>query len=87
MKSHRDPHLHKLVHGPASLPRLRTIFADKTYTPPEMGNLPPDLQRWPIGWYLTSPASFFITFMFVLSFLLVMPSVIFLRGWHSPTSA
>ncbi len=58
---------------------LRAIFFDKDYLPPDLGSLPPNLQRWPIGWYLSSPASFFITFMFVFSLVLVTPSVIFLR--------
>jgi ABC-type transport system involved in multi-copper enzyme maturation permease subunit len=64
---------------------LRTLFFDKTYQPPAFGDLPADLQRWPIGWYLSSPASFFITFMFVLSFVLVMPSIILLR-WMAQTN-
>jgi ABC-type transport system involved in multi-copper enzyme maturation permease subunit len=64
---------------------LRTLFFDKTYTPPKFGELPAELQRWPMGWYLSSPASFYITFMFVLSFLLVTPSVILLR-WLAQTN-
>jgi ABC-type transport system involved in multi-copper enzyme maturation permease subunit len=64
---------------------LRTLFNDTTYLPPDFGDLPPSLQRWPIGWYLSSPASFFITFMFVLSFVLVMPSIILLR-WMAQTN-
>jgi ABC-type Na+ efflux pump permease subunit len=64
---------------------LRTLFFDKAYLPPDFAHLPPDLQRWPIGWYLSSPASFFITFMFVLSFVLVMPSIILLR-WMAQTN-
>jgi ABC-type Na+ efflux pump permease subunit len=58
---------------------LRTIFHDKAYLPPDLGALPANLQGWPVGWYLSSPASFYITFMFVLSLVLVTPSVIFLR--------
>jgi ABC-type transport system involved in multi-copper enzyme maturation permease subunit len=64
---------------------LRTLFFDKAYLPPELGSLPPDLQSWPFGWYLSSPASFYITFMFVLSFLLVTPSVVLLR-WLAQTN-
>ncbi len=56
---------------------LRSIFFDKDYMPPE--TLPPELQSWPISWYLTSPASFYITFMFAFSALLVTPSVVLLR--------
>jgi ABC-type transport system involved in multi-copper enzyme maturation permease subunit len=58
---------------------LRTIFSDKDYMPPALSDLPANLQGWPIGWYLTNPASFYITFMFVLSLLLITPSVILLR--------
>ena len=58
---------------------LRTIFFDKDYLPPEVGTLPPGLQAWPWGWYLSSPASFYVTFMFGLSLLLVLPSIVLLR--------
>jgi ABC-type transport system involved in multi-copper enzyme maturation permease subunit len=58
---------------------LRTIFFDKSYLPPDIGALPPAWQAWPFGWYLSSPASFYIVFMFALSLLLVTPSVILLR--------
>ena len=34
---------------------------------------------WPWNWYLSSPQTFYITFMFVLSFVLVMPSIFMLR--------
>jgi ABC-type transport system involved in multi-copper enzyme maturation permease subunit len=64
---------------------LRTLFSDKATLPPKFGELPADLQRWPMGWYLSSPASFFITFMFGLSFVLVTPSVILLR-WLAQTN-
>ncbi len=37
------------------------------------------MQGWPIGWYLSNPASFYITFIFGLSFLLILPAIIFLR--------
>jgi ABC-type Na+ efflux pump permease subunit len=64
---------------------LRTLFFDKNYMPPELGSLPPQLQRWPFGWYLSNPASFYIWFMFVLSFILVIPSVLMLR-WLAQTT-
>ncbi len=64
---------------------LRTLFFDKNYTPPLLVELPPELQRWPIGWYLSSPASFFITFMMGLSLVLVTPSIILLR-WMAQTN-
>jgi ABC-type transport system involved in multi-copper enzyme maturation permease subunit len=58
---------------------LRTIFHERGNIPPELGMLPANLQTWPIGWYLSNPAGFYVTFMFVFSLLLVTPSVIFLR--------
>ena len=64
---------------------LRTIFADKAYLPPDFNALPPDLQSWPTGWYLSSPASFYITAMFTLSMILVLPSIILLR-WVAQTN-
>ena len=64
---------------------LRTIFFDQTYLPPELGTLPPDLQRWPVGWYLSSPASFYVSLMFGLSLLLVLPSIVLLR-WVAQTN-
>jgi ABC-type transport system involved in multi-copper enzyme maturation permease subunit len=58
---------------------LRVIFNDPTYAPPLYQDLPAHLQRWPVGWYLSSPTSFYISFMFFISFLLVMPSILLLR--------
>jgi ABC-type transport system involved in multi-copper enzyme maturation permease subunit len=64
---------------------LRTIFFDKAYLPPELGSLPPSLQAWPTGWYLSNPSSFYITAMFGLSLLLVLPSIVLLR-WVAQTN-
>lgn len=58
---------------------LRVIFNDPTYTPPDLGALPPDLQGWPVGWMLSSPHTFYVSLMFSLSFALVAPSIILLR--------
>jgi ABC-type Na+ efflux pump permease subunit len=58
---------------------LRTIFNEKTYTPPDLAQLPESLQRWPIGWWLSNPASFYTSLMFFLSFVLVSPSIVLLR--------
>lgn len=57
----------------------RVVFNDKTYLPPAFGDLPPVLQRWPIGWALSSPHTFYTSFMFFFSFLLVFPSILLLR--------
>lgn len=58
---------------------LRVIFNDPEYTPPDLGALPANLRGWPTGWYLSRPQSFYISFFFFLSFLLVMPSIMMLR--------
>jgi ABC-type transport system involved in multi-copper enzyme maturation permease subunit len=58
---------------------LKAVFNDKTYLPPHYGDLPEHLKFRPISYYFTSPASFFISFMFFLSFALVTPSIIMLR--------
>jgi len=58
---------------------LRTIFNEKTYTPPDLAQLPSNLQSWPIGWCLSHPASFYTSLMFFLSFVLVSPSMLMLR--------
>lgn len=58
---------------------LRSIFGEPAYTPPDLGKLPPNLQAWPVGWYLSRPHSFFIVVNFALSLLLVLPAVLLLR--------
>ncbi|HEY8669189.1 MAG TPA: ABC transporter permease subunit, partial [Tepidisphaeraceae bacterium] len=58
---------------------LRVIFNDKTYMPPSVAQLPQGLQWWPMAWYLSSPATFYTSFMFFLSVVLVLPSILFLR--------
>ncbi|HXE53215.1 MAG TPA: ABC transporter permease subunit, partial [Tepidisphaeraceae bacterium] len=58
---------------------LHTIFNQKTYTPPDLAQLTPDVQGWPWGWYLSNPAGFYTSFMFFLSFVLVSPSIVLLR--------
>jgi ABC-type Na+ efflux pump permease subunit len=64
---------------------LATLFANKDSRPPMPADLPENLRYWPVSWYLTSPASFYITFMFFLSFVLVTPSVVLLR-WLAQTN-
>jgi ABC-type transport system involved in multi-copper enzyme maturation permease subunit len=59
---------------------LRVIFHQKEFLPPDdVLSLPQGLQRWPLGWYFTHPQSFYISFMFFLSFVLVTPSIFLLR--------
>ena len=56
---------------------LRVLFGEPAYRPPELGMV--QHMGWPWGWYLSSPHTFYITFMFFLSFVLVTPSIIVLR--------
>src|SRR5258705_1778661 len=56
---------------------LRVIFGEARYRPPELGTV--QNMSWPWGWYLSSPHTFYISFMFFLSFVLVMPSIFMLR--------
>ncbi len=58
---------------------LRSILFDRSYLPPELTQLPPSLRAWPYSSYLTNPAGFFVGSMFLLSFLLVIPSIVLLR--------
>ena len=58
---------------------LETIFKNRDYMPPAILELPEDLRGWPLGYYLSNPANFYTTFMFVLSFVLVTPSIVVLR--------
>ena len=65
---------------------LQTIFHDKEHAPPALGDLPKNLQAWPWGWYLSNPASFYTTFMFFLSFVLISPSILVLRRLAHPST-
>src|SRR5882762_3938401 len=56
---------------------LRVIFGEPVYRPPEPGMV--QGYSWPWNWYLSSPHTFYITFMFVLSLVLVTPSIFMLR--------
>jgi ABC-type transport system involved in multi-copper enzyme maturation permease subunit len=58
---------------------LRTIFNDQKYLPPDVGQLPAELQTWPFGAMLSRPAAFYTSLMFFLSFVLISPSIVFLR--------
>jgi ABC-type transport system involved in multi-copper enzyme maturation permease subunit len=64
---------------------LRAIFHDKAYIPPNLADLPENLRGWPWGWYLSSPTSFYVSFMFFLSIVLVTPSIILLRRMAQST--
>jgi len=58
---------------------LRTIFNDQKYLPPDIGQLPAELQTWPFGVMCSRPAAFYTGLMFFLSFVLISPSIVFLR--------
>jgi ABC-type transport system involved in multi-copper enzyme maturation permease subunit len=66
---------------------LRVIFHDKNYTPPNLADLPQSYQTWPLGWYWTSPASFYVCFMLLLSLAMMVPSVLFLRRLAQSTTS
>ncbi len=58
---------------------LRVVLGDPTYRPPDIGMLPASLKGWPLSWYFTNPANFYVTLMFIFSLLLVSPSIVLLR--------
>ncbi len=58
---------------------LKAIFHSPEYLPPDAGSLPPNLRTWPIGWWLTNPAGFYVALMFALGAVLVAPSIVLLR--------
>ena len=69
---------------------LRTVFHDSAYMPPALSDLPTqphDFRRWPIGWFLSDPASFYVTFMFFISFVLISPSILLLRRLAQSTTS
>jgi ABC-type transport system involved in multi-copper enzyme maturation permease subunit len=66
---------------------LRVIFKDRAYVPPNLADLPPSYQTWPVGWYWTSPASFYVCFMLLLSLAMMVPSVLFLRRLAQSTTS
>ena len=64
---------------------LRTIFGAEQYTAPTYAELAGELHFWPIGWYITRPAGFYTTFMFFISFAMVLPSIVLLRRMAQST--
>lgn len=62
-----------------------TTIVGENYKPPALGNLPEHLRAWPVGWMLTSPASFYVSLMFTISLVLVMPSILLLRRMAQST--
>jgi ABC-type transport system involved in multi-copper enzyme maturation permease subunit len=70
---------------PARGDQLRVVLGDPSYRAPEPGMLAPNLQGWPFKWYLTNPAGFYVSLMFALSFVLVVPSIVLLRRMAQST--
>jgi ABC-type Na+ efflux pump permease subunit len=66
---------------------LRVIFGDKGYLPPNLADLPPEYQGWPLGWYWTNPATFYVSFMLFLSLGMMVPSVLLLRRLAQSTTS
>lgn len=58
---------------------LRVIFNNPEAAPPNLAQLPATLRNWPFSWYWTNPASFYIWIMLLLSFVMILPSTLFLR--------
>jgi ABC-type transport system involved in multi-copper enzyme maturation permease subunit len=66
---------------------LRVIFQANDYLPPNLADLPGNYQSWPVGWFWTNPASFYICFMLFLSLAMTIPSVLFLRRLAQSTTS
>lgn len=58
---------------------LRIIFNNPQAAPPNLALLPGSLISWPWSWYWTNPVSFYVTAMFLLSAVMVLPATLFLR--------
>ena len=64
---------------------LRSVLDPVTYAPPSVSDLEPSLRSWPVRWYLTNPAGFFLVAGTVVSLVLVVPSVLLLRRMAQST--
>lgn len=64
---------------------LRVIFNQPDYLAPDISLLPQHLRFWPVSFFFTSPAGFYITATTTLSFALVIPSIILLRALAQTT--
>jgi ABC-type transport system involved in multi-copper enzyme maturation permease subunit len=63
---------------------LRVVFGEPGYRPPELGMV--QHYAWPWNWYLSSPDTFYVTSMLLLSVVLVIPSIIMLRRLAQTTT-
>ena len=64
---------------------LRSILDPVAYAPPGLADLPPGLRGWPLRWYFTEPAGFFIVAGTLISLVLIVPSVLLLRRMAQST--
>ena len=64
---------------------LRTILDPVAYRPPTLSQLEPALRAWPLSWYFTHPATFFVSAGTFLSLVLVLPSIALLRRMAQST--
>ena len=62
---------------------LQTLFAG--YRAPSETLLPVNLRVWPLEWYFTKPSTFYPALMFLLSAVLVIPSIVLLRRMAQAT--
>jgi ABC-type transport system involved in multi-copper enzyme maturation permease subunit len=63
---------------------LGVIFGDPAYQPPPAAEVAK--YGWPLSWYLSSPHTFYVAFMFTISLLLVTPSILLLRRLAQSTT-
>ncbi|HQY87374.1 MAG TPA: ABC transporter permease subunit, partial [Tepidisphaeraceae bacterium] len=66
---------------------LNTILDPVHYGAPTISQLPAHLQVWPIGFALTKPAQFFIVMQVLLSIIMVLPSIVFMRRIAQSTTS
>ena len=57
------------------------VVDEQTFT------MPADLRGWPWGWYLSRPDSFYVAFMFFISAILTLPSIVLLRRMAQSTTS
>lgn len=65
---------------------LQSVLDPIHYITPTLSELPEGLRGWPIGWMLTHPVAFYITFTTLASLVLVSPSIALLRRMAQSTS-
>ncbi|MFT3784599.1 MAG: hypothetical protein QM770_00345 [Tepidisphaeraceae bacterium] len=65
---------------------LRVVLDPTHYPPPTLAQLPESLRWWPLSTLATSPVAFYVTFQFLLSVVLVAPSILLLRRLAQSTT-